>query len=310
MDLRQMEYFVALAEEQQFTRAAELTMVSQSGLSASIRSLEDELQTRLFTRTTRKVQLTAAGAALLPHARSLLAQATAGRDAVKATLGTLGGQLRVGSEQCLGVLDVSELLERFHRCYPRVEIEFEQDGSQSLLSRLRSGDLDVAFIAGGSDPDSKASTRLSGLEQIPIASEPLVLLCHPDNPLASQRRVSWSELEDQVFVDFKASWAVRLLNDQAFSVRGLTRRVGFTVNDVHTMLDLIQRGLAIALVPRPIASKPQAAGLHKSSLADVSTPDWVVTAVMGSAGRSSERSAPLAAKLLELLPVRDAGLAS
>ena len=77
MDLRQMEYLVALADEQQFTRAAAVCSVSQSGLSAAIRSLEDELGTTLFARTTRRVEPTDAGLALLPFARSMLAQATA-----------------------------------------------------------------------------------------------------------------------------------------------------------------------------------------------------------------------------------------
>ena len=91
MDLRQMEYFVALAEESQFTRAAEITRVSQSGLSAAIKSLEEDLNAKLFVRTTRRVELTPAGRALFPHARNLLAEATAGRDAVTATIGEVTG---------------------------------------------------------------------------------------------------------------------------------------------------------------------------------------------------------------------------
>ncbi len=141
MDLRQMEYFVALAEEQQFTRAAEITRVSQSGLSASIRTLEDELQATLFTRSTRKVELTDAGRALLPHARSLLSQAVAGKDAVVATRAEVLGELRVGGEQCLGAIDVPELLERFHHRYPKVRVVFAQAGSYALLESMRMGEL-------------------------------------------------------------------------------------------------------------------------------------------------------------------------
>ena len=83
MELRQLEYVVALAEEGQFTRAADLVRISQSGLSAAIRGLESELGCRLFERTTRKVELTQAGQALLPFARSILAQAAAARDAIE-----------------------------------------------------------------------------------------------------------------------------------------------------------------------------------------------------------------------------------
>ena len=85
MDFRQMQYLVTLAEEQQFTRAASVCGVSQSGLSAAIRALEDELGITLFDRTTRRVEPTPAGLALLPHARTMLAQAAAARDAVVRT---------------------------------------------------------------------------------------------------------------------------------------------------------------------------------------------------------------------------------
>ncbi|MGO1342083.1 MAG: LysR family transcriptional regulator, partial [Cellulosimicrobium funkei] len=181
MDLRQMEYLVALADERQFTRAAQLVGVSQSGLSAAVRGLEEELGASLFTRTTRRVEPTEAGLALLPYARSMLAQAAAARDAVVRATRALSGSLRVGSEQCLGVLDVTALLERFHRRYPQVEIHFAQAGSHDLLARVREGDLDVAFVA--------TTEHLGPLSQTVLGSEPLVLVCAPEHPLAGRGRV-------------------------------------------------------------------------------------------------------------------------
>ena len=139
MDFRQMQYLVTLADEQQFTRAAAVCGVSQSGLSAAIRALEDELGTTLFDRTTRRVEPTAAGLALLPHARTLLAQAAAARDAVVRATRELSGSLRVGAEQCLGIVDVVSLLDRVHRRYPLVDLDFTQAGSHELVSRVRDG---------------------------------------------------------------------------------------------------------------------------------------------------------------------------
>lgn len=101
MELRQLEHFVAVAEEQHFTRAAERLAVSQSGLSASVRALEHELRTPLFSRTTRSVRLTEAGHALLVEAERTLAGARAARDAVDAVRGLLRGTLSVGVEQCV-----------------------------------------------------------------------------------------------------------------------------------------------------------------------------------------------------------------
>lgn len=291
MDLRQMEYLVALVDEQQFTRAAALCGVSQSGLSAAIRGLEDELGTALFTRTTRRVEPTEAGLALLPHARTMLAQAAAGRDAVVRATHALSGRLRVGAEQCLGVVDVPTLLERFRRRYPQVDIAFDQAGSHELVNRVRAGELDVAFVA--------TTEHLASMPRTALGVRPVVLLVPPDHPLASAT-VEWAQLEDADFIDFHESWGVRSLNDAACAAHGVRRRVRCTVNDIHTLLDLVQRGLGIALVPQHIATKPQAAGLVTVRLPAASTPQWEVSVVT----RAGEVSP--APRLLELLDAEQA----
>jgi DNA-binding transcriptional LysR family regulator len=288
MELRQMEYLVALADERQFTRAADVTGVSQSGLSAAIRNLEVELGTRLFTRTTRKVEPTEAGLALLPFARSMLSSATEARDAVVQVSRELAGTLRVGAEQCLGVVDVATLLERFHRRYPRVEIAFTQAGSHELLAGVRDGELDAAFVA--------TTDHVSVLPRTVLGQEPVVLLCPPEHPLASRAAVDRADLGDESFIDFHPSWAVRRMNDDAFGARGVHRRVRFTVNDVHTLLDLVDRGLGVALVPRHVAAKPQAARLVAVPVAPDGASDWVVSVVTGS-----ERQDSPAPHLMELL---------
>ncbi|MCA0307958.1 MAG: LysR family transcriptional regulator [Actinobacteria bacterium] len=289
MDLRQMEYVLALADEQNFTRAASLCGVSQSGLSASIRALEEELGSELFARTTRRVEPTDAGLALLPHARELLLQARAGRDAVVRVTRTLSGQLRVGAEQCLGVVDVPELLERFHHRYPQVSIHFTQAGSYELLDMLRANELDAAFVA--------TSDHLGSLTRTEIARKPFVLLCPPGHPLAGRGRVQWADLDGADVVDFHESWAVRAINDEVARARGFHRVVRCTVNDIHTLLDLVHRGLGVAMVPNSIAAKPQAAGLSVVPLPQQAG-EWVVSVVTPTNGAASAA----AVHLLELLP--------
>ena len=288
MDLRQMEYLVALADEQQFTRAAAVCHVSQSGLSAAIRGLEEELGTTLFDRTTRRVVPTDAGLALLPHARTMLAQAAAARDAVVRASHELSGSLRVGAEQCLGMVDVNALLERVHLLYPLVELEFTQAGSHELAARVNEGTLDVAFVAGGG--------QVTRLRRHELGRRPIVLLVPPQHPLAGRERVEWADLRDLDFVDFQESWAVRTLNDEACVAHGVPRRVSAAVNDVHTLLDLVHRGLGIALVPQHVAAKPLASGLVTLQLPPESTPEWVVSAITGAPAAAS---APLLLDLLD-----------
>ena len=288
MDLRQMEYLVALADEQQFTRAAAVCHVSQSGLSAAIRGLEEELGTTLFDRTTRRVVPTDAGLALLPHARTMLAQAAAARDAVVRASHQLSGSLRVGAEQCLGMVDVNALLERVHLLHPLVELEFTQAGSHELVDRVNEGTLDVAFVAGGG--------QVTRLRRHELGRRPIVLLVPPQHPLADRERVEWADLRELDFVDFQESWAVRTLNDEACAAHGVARRISAAVNDVHTLLDLVHRGLGLALVPQHVAAKPQAAGLVTLQLPPESTPEWVVSAITGAPAAAS---APLVLDLLD-----------
>ncbi|WP_299305698.1 LysR family transcriptional regulator [uncultured Brachybacterium sp.] len=289
MELRQMEYVVALAEERHFTRAADLAGISQSGLSSAIRSLEAELGTPLFDRTTRRVEPTPAGSALVPHARAILDEAARARDAVVRVSRTVTGSLRIGAEQCLGLVDVSALLERFHRRYPLVETEFVQSGSHELVDAVRTGHLDVAFVA--------TSRHLGAVRHLPLGHEPLVVLLPPGHPLATHAELSWELLDGQAFVDFGASWGVRTLNDESLAAHGVSRRVRCSVNDVHTLLDLVGRGLGIAIVPRHVAAKPQAEELVQASLPGATSMEWTVSAI----SPMHERTDIPAGMLLELL---------
>ena len=293
MDLRQMEYLLAVAEERHFTRAAELAGISQSGLSAAIRSLEEELGTPLFDRTTRRVELTEAGSALLPYARDMLARAAGARDAVVKAGQEVTGSLRIGAEQCLGFVDVAALLERFHRRHPRVETQFVQTGSHDLVAMCRSGDLDVAFVAG--------ARHLGSLPHRSIGQESLVLLVPADDPIAAHSLVAWRDLEGQDFIDFAPSWGVRMLNDEMLVAQGLNRRVRCTVNDVHTLLDLVTRGLGIAIVPRHVAAKPQASRLRVLDLPEDSA-SWKVSVVSPSWDRGGAASAHLLDLVTDAIP--------
>ena len=287
MDFRQMQYLVTLADEEQFTRAAAVCGVSQSGLSAAIRALEDELGTSLFDRTTRRVEPTPAGLALLPHARTLLAQAAAARDAVVRATRELSGSLRIGAEQCLGIVDFTARLDRVLRRDPRLAVDFTQAGSHELVRLVRDARLDLAFVA--------TEEHLGPVNRVELGRRPMVLLATPDHRLARVGSLHWGDLTDLDFVDFQESWAIRSLNDSTCLTNGVTRHVRCTVNDVHTLLDLVHRGLGTAIVPQHVAAKPQAAGLVTLSM-PIGTPDWVVSTITGEPSTT-------AALVLDLLDV-------
>ncbi|QQQ76231.1 LysR family transcriptional regulator [Saccharothrix sp. 6-C] len=247
MELRQLEYFVAVAEECHFTRAARRMHVAQSGLSASIRALEVELGAPLFVRSTRQVELTQAGRALLVEARRVLGTIDAARDAVAAVQGLLRGTLAVGSIQCLHAVHLPAVLARFHELHPGVELRLRQAGSGELVDLVRAGRLDLAFVTSGRAADDLAVSTLS--------SEPLVLACAPELPFAERESVRLAELSGQAFVDFNPDWGTRDDVDRALATAGVDRRVAVEVNDVHSLLDFVGFGLGVALVPASFAAK-------------------------------------------------------
>ncbi|MFK0137451.1 LysR family transcriptional regulator [Streptomyces murinus] len=249
MELRHLQHFVAVAEDQHFTRAAERLMVSQSGLSASIRALERELRAPLFVRTTRRVTLTEAGRALLTEAERILAQVRAAHEAVAAVQGVLRGTLALGTEQCIAGVHVARLLAAFRREHPDVEIRLRQAGSGALAEEVAAGRLDLAFAY---------RTRADGdqLRSVSLTSEPMTVLCHPRHRLAATGTLLCPEdLAGEVFVDFHPDWGPRRATDTAFAAAGVRRTVALEVNDVHTLLDLVDENLGIAVVPRHFRHK-------------------------------------------------------
>lgn len=248
MEVRQLEYFVAVAEHRHFTRAARELHVAQSGLSASIRTLERELGAELFIRNTRTVELTEAGRALLVEARHTLNDIAAAKEAVAAVQGLLRGRLAVGTMQCLGALNVPDLLARFHAAHPGVELRMRQGGSTELIEAVRTGDLDLAFV-------SMPAPEPAGVELAELAREPMVLACGPEHRLVDHEYVELGELAKETFVDFHTGWITRDLTDRTLASICPDRRVALEVNDVHWLLDLVAAGLGVALVPHSFTRK-------------------------------------------------------
>jgi DNA-binding transcriptional LysR family regulator len=246
VELRQLQHMVALAEEQHFTRAARRVNIVQSALSTSIRQLEVELEAQLFVRNTRQVRLTAAGEVFLSKARVALAAIADAREAVAAVQGLRRGTLSIGTLQTLpAFLDLPALIEQFHAQHPDIEVRLSQGGSSDLLAQVRNGRLDLAFVPVSEPLEDVATTM--------IACEALVVVCAQGHPLAGRSNVPLIELKGQPFVDFDQDWGTRKLVDRGFIEAGVERHIAFEVSDLETLLELVRRGLGIALLPEAVA---------------------------------------------------------
>ncbi|WP_333629584.1 LysR family transcriptional regulator, partial [Stenotrophomonas cyclobalanopsidis] len=196
MNLKQLEFAVALAEEGNFTRAAARCHVVQSALSHQIAHLEAELGTPLFERLPREVRITPAGEALLVHARQVLVSLRHLRADVAAVTGEVRGTLAIGQISSLTDIDVVAILATFRQAYPQVEFQLRVDKSETLIAQVQARELDVALV--GLAP----SASLDGVCHQMLQEEDLVAVVAPTHRLAGQARLPLALLQDEALVDF------------------------------------------------------------------------------------------------------------
>ena len=229
MELRQLEYFVAVAEEANFTRAAERVRISQSGISAQIRALERELGATLIDRSTRKATLTVAGKAALEHARDALSAAGSVRQAVDEVNSLVRGKFHVGMVTACTVPALFDALENLHTAHPGVEIALAEGNSDVLIERLRSGELDVALVGTADDPPAD-------LDTLTIISEPLTALVPTGHPLAERRGAKLSQVAQFPVICLPEGTGIRTVFDRSCSVLGVRADIGLaaTAPDART----------------------------------------------------------------------------
>jgi DNA-binding transcriptional LysR family regulator len=267
MELRQLRHFLALAEEQNFTRAAAREHIVQSGLSNSIHALERELETPLYVRGTRPIRLTAAGFALEGPARRTISSAGHAHQAVLDTRDAITGTLRIGAMQLAEhVVPLVEYIAKFVRDYPGITVEMRQSGAVEMLAMVEAGELDCAIVTAR--PTVGRRIRLAKL-----GWEPMKLAVSHAHPLAGEKTVRLSQLDNERFVEVPPTWTTRLVNDAAFAGRGFGRSIVCEVNSWDLALQLVGAGVGVGIVPGGL-SHPTIAGAAPSvllkPLADIS----------------------------------------
>ncbi|MGV9914550.1 LysR family transcriptional regulator [Streptomyces tendae] len=263
MELHHLRYFVAVAEEESFTRAARRLHVVQSAVSTAVRALERELGAELLDRTPQGVLLTDAGTALLPKATATLDAAQEAYDTVHGLRGRLQGTLRAGGVAAAGLLDIPALLGRYHALHPDVTLRLHASptGSAGLVRDLLTGELDLAF-------SSLPGSRPAGLDVRELATVPMVLIVPAGHRLAGAGSVTLDALADEPFVDSPVGYGNRDLVDRAFATAGLERRVLLEATDIATTTSFVRHGLGAAFLPSFVPG-PAPEGLAVLTVRDV-----------------------------------------
>jgi DNA-binding transcriptional LysR family regulator len=288
MELRQLRYLVALAEERHFTRAAAREHIAQPALSQQIRRLEQEVGLALVERTTRRVALTAAGELLLARARRILAEVDAADADMQALSGVQTGHVFVGAIHTMGPIDLSIALGEFHGRHPGVELTVRDQSSEELAAMLRVDELDLAFLSVTERIESE------GLGLYQLISEELVVIVPRDHRLGGRRRIRMAELADERFVTYRPGARLRELLLSSARVAGFEPRIALESNESGLIRRLVARRLGVAIVPRSDAAGPG------DELAVATLVEPAVRRDITLAWRAGRRHTPAAAEFLEL----------
>ncbi len=262
MELHQLEYLVALAEEGSFTRAAERLSIAQPSLSQQIQKLEREIGQPLFDRLPRGVTATEAGERLLGHARRILAEIEDAKRQARELRDTVSGTLTIGAIPTIAPFLLPSVMKAFAVQYPDVRLELVEDVTARLLEQLDQGRLDLAVM---SDADPGRSQILE-----PIGREPLLLLLPEGHRLAKRKSIAWADIHADRFLVLHD---MHCLSGQVMLFcrpQGLKPAIAARGAQLVTLAEMISAGLGVSIVPtmmqacdagsgriyRPFASDP------------------------------------------------------
>jgi DNA-binding transcriptional LysR family regulator len=243
VQLHQLSYVVAVAEERHFTRAADRLHLAQPSLSRQVRLLERELGVLLFHRGPGLglVTLTADGEALLPFIRRVLADVEATRAEARALTGMSRGRLSIGATPSLITRVLAPALVEFHASHPGIDLLVVEAGSRQLVRLLASGEVDLALVVLPINDPLVATA--------PLFDDPLVLAVAPDHPLAARRQVAVAELDGLALVMFREGYDLREVTLAACRDAGVEPRLVSQGGEMDGVLAFVAAGLGAAVVP-------------------------------------------------------------
>jgi LysR family hydrogen peroxide-inducible transcriptional activator len=241
MEIHQLRYFLAVADEGNFSRAAEKVRVAQPSLSQQIQKLEAEVGQPLFDRLPRTVVLTEAGRCLLEFARKILTDVADARRCVDELKGEVGGRLGVGAIPTIAPYVLPSLIGKFQKRYPKVSLEIVEDVTENIARRLEDGELDVAFASTCNDGPT--------IERYSLGQEALLLLLPKEYPLAKKKQVNWSDLKSEKFLLLHEINCLSQQVSELLAANRLQADLALKGAQLGTIAGLVAAGMGVALVP-------------------------------------------------------------
>ena len=252
MNLRDLRYFVALADTRHFGKAAERSFVSQPTLSAQIKKLETYLGVQLIERQPRKVTLTEMGARILPLARSILQESDEIVSLARNDHDPLSGKLKVALIPTIGPYLLPLVARKLRKQLPRLKVMLYEYQTQPLLEKLRAGDIDLGILA--------LPVPLDGLEARPLYDEDFTLAVPSNSPLAKRSNVKLDDLSGETLLLLEDGHCLR---DQALDVCSridVKESEDYRATSLETLRQMVAAGLGITLLPKLATRGPFGSG--------------------------------------------------
>lgn len=245
MEMTALQAFLAVAEHGSFSRAADALFLTQPAVSKRIAALEDELRAPLFDRMGRRVRLTEAGETLRPHARRVLGELEASRQAVADLQGQVGGRLRIGTSHHVGLHRLPPILRSYSAAYPDVELDLHFMDSEQACFAVDRGELELAVVTLPQQPaDTLTAERLW--------DDPLDIVVGPEHPLAAVARVDAETLSAYPAILPAPTTFTRRIVAAALRPRGQQLRVAMETNYLETIRMMVSVGLGWSALPRSL----------------------------------------------------------
>lgn len=250
MDLRQIEYFTEVAKQLSFTKAAATLHVSQPSISKAIQNLETELGVPLFYRSSKQLELTDAGEAVLKNAKQVLAACQNLQSEVSDLSELKKGRIRIGIPPIVGAAFFSKLISHYKEKYPYVDIILTEVGTKQIRRDIDKGELDIGLVCSATSPNEN-------LETICFLRDPLQLIVHQENPIAALTSANIEDLRNESFIMYRNDF---VLYDQIFEQckkADFYPTIACETTQKDLFIEMVQAKLGIALLPQKIADKIQ-----------------------------------------------------
>lgn len=247
LDIRHLKYFSEVARLLSFTKAAATLHVSQPSLSKAIKNLEEELNVPLFYRSSRQLELTDAGKAVLKNAKNVLEAFGNLTSELTDILELKKGEIRIGIPPIMGAAFFSKLISEFKKIYPLVDITLTEVGTKSIKNRVEDGSLDIGLVCS-------LPLQSDTFESIRLLKDPLMAITHRDHALTAKQKIHFSDLKDEAFILYRNDFSLHDSIVEECSKNSFYPNIVCESSQKDFMLEMVESNIGISLFPGKICA--------------------------------------------------------